>query len=401
MPNGGGEQVAYRWQIDGSLHGRRLGTGGVALIADVQFADASKRGDKKLDDRPGRMYSQTLSTFHRSMEAARSLRAGSLILLGDQVDDRDRKGDLAAAKVLESADEHFPAEAVGYLLGNHDTKWTQMFRNARERGPVPELPRCFAWECEAESEDGGVPWAIIALDCYATSFEKAPGWGEQLSMNGEVGAVQLAWLARRLQAAQESGKHVVVLSHVPLNPNSSLAPTAVGRCDLKAPTNRTQAVADHVAVRRVLEQAGNVRLCIAGHDHPGAFWADEEAGIHYWTERACLFIEGPPEVTGVVLRLHQHEAVLHVLADDSVHRVPCPSAAKAPPRNLAPPAAFDPPALNDLDVGRLSVAAAASQLPEDVTPASIVSWSYLQSIGLAVASSTAELSKTPTRLPNL
>jgi len=80
-------------------------------------------------------------------------------------------------------------------------------------------------------------------------------------------------------------------------------------------------VKDHLAVRKVLEEAGNVKLCLAGHDHPGLFHEDEHR-IHYWTDQACLFCLGEPEVAGLVLRLFADRAEIQKLNDDTVHLVP-------------------------------------------------------------------------------
>lgn len=294
--------VIYTGRITGSLQGRVLKSGGVCFIADVQFAESDRKSlQDNLEKR--RMYTQTMGTFTRSMKAARRAGASSLVLLGDQVDDRDVNGDLAAAKVLSAAEGEFK-DSVGYLLGNHDTKWTQTFREARRRSPVKELPGCFAWECEVRGEDDS-RWAFLALDCYATGFAAEPGWGKQLPMNGEIGAEQLAWLRGRLRAAKDAGKLAVVLSHVPLHPS------------------KTSPVRGHEAVRRVLEEAGNVKLCLAGHDHPGLFHEDGH-GIHYWTDQACLFCTGEPEVAGLVLRLFGDRAEISKLSDDSIHVVPYP-----------------------------------------------------------------------------
>ena len=311
--------VPYQGRITGSLHGSRLGRGGVALIADVQYGDAATRTDGKLDDRPadGRLYSLTLGTFRRSARRARELGAASLVLLGDQVDDRDRVGDAAATAVLTCADEELAACPVGYLLGNHDTKWTQTFRAARARAPVVELPGCFAWECEVDSEDGSPPWVLLALDCYATAFAAESKWGRQLPPDGEVGAAQLSWLRARLGAARQALRDVVVLSHVPLSPRDDRSQDA--------PAGRIGCVRDAEHVRRVLQDAGCVRLCVAGHYHPGAYHFDAEANIHFVTLTACLS-EGP--LTGALLRVRRGGAVLSWLRDGGQLQVQC--AADAP-----------------------------------------------------------------------
>lgn len=329
------DAAAYQGRIDGSLHGRCVTTGGIAFVADVQHADAAANPNAKLTDRPedGRMYSQTLHTFRRSARHARNMGASCLILLGDQVDDRDRMGDAAAFQVLECADTEFHDCPVGYLLGNHDTKWTQTFREARKSSPVGELEGHFAWECEAESEDGGPHWVLIGLDCYATSYAAHPDLGQQLSMNGEIGVKQLSWLEDRLRAARDKGQHVVILSHAPLHPandlweQSSRAGKYAGRR-----SDRTLCVADSDATLRVIRDAGCVRFCIAGHDHAGAYHLDS-GGIHYFTLPACLSTEGPPMLNGALLHLYRNQAVLTLLHDGGEHRVPCCTTASggAPP----------------------------------------------------------------------
>lgn len=245
------------------------------------------------------------------------------MLLGDQVDDRDHFGDAAATTLLNCADEAFSRCAVGYVLGNHDTKWTQTFREARARAPVLELREHFAWECGLQSEDGSCPWLLIALDCYAISFAKNPEWGQQLSSNGEVGTAQREWLRERLHIAERNRQHVVILSHVSLNPNNDASDPhqTVVHTGKYAGRRRdkTHTVADSDLVLQVLEETQCVKLCISGHDHPGAFHVDE-AGIHFVTLPACL--SAGLDLSGAVLKVFRDRAVLTMLRCGS-ERVIC------------------------------------------------------------------------------
>lgn len=319
--------VPYTGRVDGNLHGLTLPSGGVALVADVQYADASRRHDDKLNDRPedGRMYSLTLDTFTRSARYARETGAGSLVLLGDQVDDRDRQGDAAAIQVLEAADRAFSGCPIGYLLGNHDTKWSQTFRQAREKSPVAGLQDCFAWECTIETEDGSPPWVLLALDCYAMP---QVGWGEQmLPVHGEVGRHQREWLQRRLAAARDSGQNAIVCSHSPLHPANSLhRPEPKHRSS--ASPGHTLCVLDSEGVLDILREAGSARLCLAGHDHRGAHHCDEN-DIHYVTLPACLSVVDPAALSGAVLRVFRDHATLTMLCDGSTHDIPYPVSARA------------------------------------------------------------------------
>eukprot|EP01043_Picozoa_sp_COSAG02_P064766 COSAG02_NODE_9568_length_2177_cov_1.125120_1_plen_422_part_00 len=289
------------------------------------------------------MYSLTLGTLRTSLMRARAAGANSMVLLGDLVDDRDRAGDAAAAEVLETAEVAFRKgqrrvqNAVGYVLGNHDTKWTQTFRAARRRGEA--LDGHFAWECEiaceedyTEGDEPAPPWVCLALDCYATS--QVP-MGEQVHPNGAVGSAQLEWLRQRLAAAQAAGRSVIILSHTPLHPRNSLADGALdlgahglgsvaafggehtGKYSGRRRRDTTLSVTDSSAVLEILQQhARCVRLCVAGHDHAGAYCIDN-VGIHYATLPACLAVDEPGGCAGAVLRCYSGRVELMMLADGS------------------------------------------------------------------------------------
>jgi hypothetical protein len=82
---------------------------------------------------------------------------------------------------------------------------------------------------------------------------------------GAVGSRQLEWLAAELDTALLSREPVIVLSHLPL---------------LEATTDEKHGLLwNHEEVTALICRYPNVRACLSGHFHPGAYAARE--GIHF------------------------------------------------------------------------------------------------------------------------
>lgn len=86
--------------------------------------------------------------------------------------------------------------------------------------------------------------------------------------NGRVGPQQLAWLEEELDSAAARGERVVLLSHVPVHPESS--------------GDGSTLIWNYEDVLAILQShAGrSVQLVVSGHQHEGGFHTDE-VNIHY------------------------------------------------------------------------------------------------------------------------
>lgn len=225
--------------------------------------------------------------------------------LGDLVDNapEDAGADLACLAELATLWETFPTR-VRLVLGNHDvtTLSGAAFADACGRAAAAAGP------CSCDL--AGVH--IVLLDgnrhadgrpFTAGAFDWCQAW---------LGEEQLAWLAADL--AVHRGRHTVVCCHPEL-----LNPPGLAERD-------PHVVCDHAAVQDVLRAAGNVRLVLCGHYHPGR--ATVAAGIPHVSLAAMCTGDGPRPSACAVVTIARDGAVCieGYGRQASFHGPPCPGA---------------------------------------------------------------------------
>jgi manganese-dependent ADP-ribose/CDP-alcohol diphosphatase len=95
--------------------------------------------------------------------------------------------------------------------------------------------------------------------------------------NGAVSPTQLAWLSGELDAALGAGERVVILTHVPIQPDSCGPSTLLW---------------NYQEVKEVLHAAGCVVAVLCGHDHDGGYARDSQ-GVHHCTFHSPLEVAPP------------------------------------------------------------------------------------------------------------
>ena len=93
-----------------------------------------------------------------------------------------------------------------------------------------------------------------------------------MPFNGAIGPGQIAWLTNELEMAAAAGDRVLIMTHVPMQPNSCSPGTLLW---------------NYEEVRGVLQRSGCVVAVLCGHDHDGGY-ARDEAGIHHVTFHSPL-----------------------------------------------------------------------------------------------------------------
>lgn len=167
---------------------------------------------------------------------------------------------------------------VEHTLGNHDI-WGWNKERSKTSGAEARWGK--QWACEVlglkerfRSYDVG-NWHIVHLDSVF------PHPTQPFGYLGKLDEHQLDWLKNDL-ASVGSGKHTLVVSHIPI---LSITPF-VGEADdafwIKTPGSEMHC--DSLAVRTLLESAGNVKACISGHMH--RIDAMEFRGIKYFCNGA-------------------------------------------------------------------------------------------------------------------
>ena len=119
-----------------------------------------------------------------------------------------------------------------------------------------------------------------------------------------MGPAQLAWLAKELEAATERNEKVIVASHCALSRTAARPGMSAWDAD---------------TISETLESFECVKVCVAGHDHPGGYGRtlvpDGEGAyrtfgrVHYVTLEAML--EAPEGGTSyAVMEVYDHEIVV-------------------------------------------------------------------------------------------
>jgi 3',5'-cyclic-AMP phosphodiesterase len=150
---------------------------------------------------------------------------------------------------------------VEHTLGNHDI-WGWQKERSKTTGSEPLWGK--QWACEVlgleqryRSYDIGA-WHIVHLD----SVFPHPTY--QYGYLGKLDEEQLAWLKNDL-AAVKPGSHTLIVSHIPILSITPFTEEADNGYWIKTPGSNMHC--DSLAVRTVLESAGNVKACISGHMH--------------------------------------------------------------------------------------------------------------------------------------
>lgn len=277
-------------RLAGSLHGARLGRGPLGLIADINYGNLWPSNHTTTSRKN---YDVTLQTFEYSIHTFNQLQCVGMVLLGDQIDKRDKTGaDVAAASVLTEAAKFHIQEHVCWLLGHHDTQYSRYFQQQRKAAATdPTLRGAFCYEFAKLGEDGS-SWRFFALDAYAVvSEDTADGYlwrregrdvDERVRLHGAIGLAQLNWLDRRLDACQADGHRVCIMSHSALHCKKFLT----------SPPDRSSVgliscVVNSREVLQVLRKYSCVKLVLSGHDHRGAHYQDT-ARVHHISLPACV-----------------------------------------------------------------------------------------------------------------
>lgn len=273
-------------------------------IADVQYADVDDahnfRGNQF------RRYRGALKCLERAVEDwTRGPSLDFIADLGDLIDQQcEVQGDSHEAlqrvlKVWESAPSH-----VLHLVGNHE-----LYNFSREE-VARLIPNITPWYRSWRQTEG---WRVLVLDAYelnaaerggGQAFEqgieylsrrnpndlRAPRGSIDVAqglnglerrfvpMGGGLGAEQLRWLGTELEAARLARQKVIILTHIPVHPQATVAGALLW--------NYEEVLEQFRSVGR-----GTVALVLAGHFHSGAYSWDHETGTHHVTLQSPLHAE--------------------------------------------------------------------------------------------------------------
>jgi len=230
------------------------------IVADPHFARRGTAGG-------ARHYAHSVEKMREAIRVFNARELDFVVELGDFKDADavpDRIKSLAYLDEIEAVLQTFGGP-VYHVLGNHDQDCISkkdFLGRTRNAGAA-------AGKTFYSFTAGGVKFVVldanfrpdgVAYDCGNFSWEKA-----------FVPPAQLRWLADELRGAPP----VVVFAHQRLD----VFP-------MRSAFDRALVVSNAAAVRRVLEDGGNVLAVFQGHDHRGGHTFRN--GIHYHTQRGMI-----------------------------------------------------------------------------------------------------------------
>lgn len=207
---------------------------------------------KKLGSRGPRLMEQFTKAVNKYMPDC-------VVDMGDRISCRNRDTDMGYLRQVKA---HFNqvAAPTHHIIGNHDAKFMSRADNESITGSPGE----------SYSHD---------YRGYHMVF-----WNPAVNINGAEGLrltpADLQWLRDDLRKAQD--KKVILFSHVPLDNEGGDYDEEVREYPGGIPGRFYYAQGSQV--RKILEDSGNVILCMAGHRHVKRH--KEINGIHYVTQAA-------------------------------------------------------------------------------------------------------------------
>lgn len=271
-------------------------------IADVQYAD--------VDDQMNHMKTQ-LRRYRGSLVCLRNAvkdwllepRLHFVVDLGDMIDQQcESAGNSRAALELVLREWSALRVPVHHLVGNHEL---YNFNRAECQELIPNIT---PWYRSFKPVDG---WRVVVLDPYELNMIERGGGvvvdagleflsarnpndlraprgtvdvskgmvglrRRFLPMGGALGNEQLLWLRDVLLTAREAGERIIILSHLPILPESTVPGALLWNFEETLDVIR--------------EFGGNVALVLTGHFHAGGYAVDE-TGTHHLTLPSPLHAE--------------------------------------------------------------------------------------------------------------
>lgn len=199
----------------------------IGLITDLHYADKPKAGS--------RHYRQTLEKIDEAAAQFEKDKPAFLVELGDLIDAADEVD--VELKYLKTINEKVAAicDDRHYVLGNH---CVDTLTKAEFLGEVEQKDSFYSFD------RGG--FHFVVLDACFRSDGKPYGRKNSKWTDANIPAAQIEWLKGDLKATT---KKTVVFAHQRLDVSTN------------------HGVKNNAAVRKVLEDAGNVLAVFQGHSH--------------------------------------------------------------------------------------------------------------------------------------
>jgi len=229
------------------------------IVTDMHYADRPAQGS--------RYYQQSLAKTRECVELMNEQKVDFLIELGDLKDQGEHPDEAQTLAFLDTIEKELRRfnGPLYHVLGNHDAdsiSKDQFLSRIRNDG----FSRASGYYSFNQAS-----FHFVVLDADYTSKGVAYDHGNFDWRDCYIPGKQLHWLKKDLQKHK---RPTIVFVHQQLD--SAAFPVK----------HRINCVSNADAVRKVLEESGNVRIVFQGHFHPGSF--NEINDIYYYTLKAVI-----------------------------------------------------------------------------------------------------------------
>lgn len=265
------------------------------LIADVQYADAEKAGNRD--------YRNSLNKLGNCIEEFNRHNLSFVVNLGDLIDHDYASFDkpLEIIKGLKVP--------VYHVRGNHDFSVEEEFKgNVRKR--LNNKNGYFSFEADhfsfivLDGTDVSIFASTEGSRQHKTAMDKykelqTRGANNAYNWNGGIGKRQLKWLEERLQKADAERRKVILFCHWPL-----------------LPENGTQ-LWNNKEVLSMINHYHCVVAWIAGHHHAGSY--EKMGDIHYLTLKGM--VEAKSGMSCGIINVYSDKLLLDGYGDQKDQRL--------------------------------------------------------------------------------
>lgn len=244
------------------------------IVTDMHYAERPPHGK--------RYYCQSLSKAAECVDLMNEQRVDFLVELGDLKDQSDKPNEAQTLQFLDTIEKELRRfnGPLYHVLGNHDADSIskQQFLDHISNDGFSEATSYYSFNRGS--------FHFVVLDANFTSEGIAYDHGNFDWRDTYIPPEQLNWLREDLK---RNKRPTIVFVHQQLD-------TPAFDDD-----HKLICISNADAVRRILEQSGNVLIVFQGHHHPGSF--HKINNIYYYTLKAVIEGDGPENSSYAIVEI--------------------------------------------------------------------------------------------------
>lgn len=281
------------------------------LISDIQYCDTDDAAS--YSGREWRNYRNVLKVVREGIMDWNKRDIQFVVNLGDMIDGKNnesKKSQQAICLVLDEFKRLPERTTIINLIGNHELyNFTRVqIQDFINKANPYTSSKGSSYYTFRPVPNPAAKWVVIVLDSYqehtinvkedSPQYQAGQGFLKEREQfkerhivppGGSLGNKQRLWLKDQLEAAEMNRDKVIVLSHVPIGPNSCSDDCLAW---------------DYDVTFDLFKKYPCVTACFAGHDHVGGYRYTE--GIHFFTMPSPLLVTEENPHAHAIVEITEH-----------------------------------------------------------------------------------------------